>query len=333
MKYLIVGCGPAGAFAAKNLRTLLPEAEITLLDSSEQGLYARMRLPEYLSGTLPEEKLILSNPESFEKLNIRCCFGKEAVSIDRTGKCLLLEDGSTLPYDKLILATGSDAFVPPVEGISNCRHYVLRSLEDAAQIRSRCGEGLPCGVLIVGGGLLGLEAAVSLVKCNVPVAVAECSDRLLRLQFTGKGSALLQKRLEEMGIVFHLQETLSSVQEGAASCIECTFASGKVLKSSLLLFSAGIRPRIRLAAAAGLETGRGIKVNRQLQTSDENIYAIGDCAELNGMIPGLWLAARDQAMALSSILAGKQELFEMPVYKPEPKLSSISLKEIHAAEV
>ena len=333
MKYLIVGCGPAGAFAAKNLRTLLPEAQITLLDSSERGLYARMRLPEYLSGSLPEAKLILSGPDAFEKLNIHCCFGKKALSIVRTGKRLLLEDGESIPYDTLILATGADAFVPPVEGVAQCRHYVLRSLEDAAEIRSRCCSGLPRGILIVGGGLLGLEAASSLTKCSVPVTVAECSDRLLRAQFTEKGSVLLQKRLEELGISFHLQDPLSSVREEGDGTIHCTFTSGKVLKCSLLLFSAGIRPRTALAASSGLEIGRGIKVNDHLQTGDESIYAIGDCAEYKGQIPGLWLAARDQAMALSSILAGKQSIFEMPAYKPEPKISSISLKEIREAEI
>ena len=330
MKYLILGCGPAGAFTAKNLRNLLPDAQITLTDVSGKGLYARMRLPEYLCGTLPEEKLILSSPEAFEKLSIHCCFGKKTVAIDRAARELVQEDGTRLGYDILILATGAAAFVPPVEGLAQCKHYVLRSLEDASALRTRCHAGLSSGALIVGGGLLGLEAAASFGKCHVPVTVAECGKRLLGNQLTEKSSALLQERLEQMGMSFHMGDVLSSVRENAEGDITCTFSSGNTLSCSLLLFSAGIRSRITLAASAGLETGRGIKVNDQLRTSDEHIYAVGDCAEQNGVIPGLWLAARDQAMALSAILAGKQESFSIPAYKPELKINSISLKEISA---
>lgn len=332
MEYVILGCGPAGAFTAKELRTLLPEAQITLLDIFEKGLYARMRLPEFLCGTLPEEKLILSSPEAFEKLSIRCCFGKKVVSIDRAGKKVVLDDGTEKAYDILVLAVGADAALPSVEGLDQCRScYVLRSLEDARRIRERCCGSLPYGALVIGGGLLGLEAAASLMKCSVKTSVAEFAHRLLPKNLTEKESALLLEKLEQTGMTFHLSAALASVRECPDESVECIFTDGRVIRTSLLLFSTGIRPRTGLAAECGLETGRGIKVDRFLRTGDDHIYAAGDCAELGDCIPGLWLAARDQAKALAHILAGEQHSFEMPCYKPELKISGISLKEICAA--
>lgn len=333
MRYVILGCGPAGAFTAKDLRALLPDAQITLLDESEKGLYARMRLPEFLCGTLPEEKLILSGPAAFEKLSIQCCFGKRAVSIDRADKKVLLDDGSAIAYDTLILAAGADAAVPAVEGLEKCSsYYVLRSLEDAKKIRERCFCGsLPHGALVIGGGLLGLEAAASLLKCSVKSSVAEFAHRLLPKNLNEKESALLLEKVKGMGMELYLNASLSSVRECADGSTECVFADGRVIQCSLLLFSTGIRPRTGLAAGCGLEIGRGIRVDHFLRTSDSHIYAAGDCAELNGQIPGLWLAARDQAKALARILAGQSDTFEMPSYKPELKISGISLKEICAS--
>ena len=195
MKIVIVGCGIAGFTAAKNLREKLPSSEITLVDGGIHGLYSRMRLPETLAGTLPEQKLILASPEAIEKSGIQFLAGVEAVSIQVQQKTLTLADARILPYDRLVLATGAEPSIPPIEGAGT--DMTLRSLEDVQRYSRLLKEGERATV--IGGGLLGLEAAHALRERGLKVAVAEFMPRLLPRQLSEKESEILQKKFEELG--------------------------------------------------------------------------------------------------------------------------------------
>ncbi|MBO7148185.1 MAG: NAD(P)/FAD-dependent oxidoreductase [Lentisphaeria bacterium] len=326
MKVLIIGAGQAGITTAKTLKQLDPETDITVFDSETTGLYAKMRLPELVAGTLAEEKLFLAKPEALHNLGIKTEFGIRVSAIDPAAHCVKTEDGREFSYDKLILACGAMAFVPPVKGSESIISCVLRTLNDARKISCSCGNDAEA--LVIGGGLLGLEAAWALRQRGFTVTVSEFMNRLLPKQLNDAESALLLKKLQSPGLQIRLNSTLEEVSRKEDGKINARFSDGTILTCDLLLFSAGIRSNISLAQKAGLQTERGIVVDSRLCTSDPDIFAVGDCAELDGKTPGLWLAAKDQGTAVAEIIAGKRDSFVSPVYTPNLKIAGIQLKEI-----
>ncbi|MBO4632221.1 MAG: NAD(P)/FAD-dependent oxidoreductase [Lentisphaeria bacterium] len=327
MKFIVLGAGQAGFMTAKTLRDHAPEAEIQIFDQDTAGLYAKMRLPEFVAGLLPENKLILSDEDALRGMNIEPFFGVKVTAVRREKHMIETEDGREFHYDKLIFATGADAFVPPVKGLDQVESFTLRTLNDARKIVAKSENG-NLSALVIGGGLLGLEIAWALRQRGFRVTVAEFMNRLLPRQLNESQSAILLEKLSGLELQVKLGVTLESAESCGAGRIQAHFSDGTQAGCDLLLFSSGIRSQISLAAEAGLETGRAIKVDHRLQTSDPDIYAAGDCAELDGSTPGLWLAARDQGCALGKILAGKLDRFDPPVYTPNLKIGGIQLKEI-----
>lgn len=327
MKFVVLGAGQAGFMTAKTIRENDPEAQIQIFDQDTAGLYAKMRLPEFVAGLLPEAKLILSDEQSFKAMNIEPYFGVKITAVRRDRRRIVAEDGREFEYDKLIFATGASAFVPSVKGLDQVESFTLRTLEDARKIAAKAGNG-GASALVVGGGLLGLETAWALRQRGFSVTVAEFMNRLLPRQLNEEQSAELLKRLSTLELQVKLGVSLESVESCGPGRVRARFSDGSMCECSLLLFSAGIRSQVSLAAEAGLEVGRAIKVDHQLRTSDPAVYAAGDCAELDGVTPGLWVAARDQGMALGKILTGKQERFDSPTYTPILKIGGIQLKEI-----
>lgn len=326
MKIVLIGCGIAGFTAAKNLREKLPSSEITLIDGGTHGLYSRMRLPETLAGTLPEQKLILASPETIGNSGIRFLAGVEAVSIQAQEKTLTLADSRVLSYDRLVLATGAEPSVPPIEGART--DMTLRSIEDVQRYIKLLKAG--ARATVIGGGLLGLEAAHALRERGMKVAIAEFMPRLLPRQLSEKESEILQKKFVEFGYqIFTGRAPKTLTQSGSGWILR--LEDGTEIPSELVLISAGIRPRTALAKAAGATVERGIVVNDRLETSLPDVYAIGDCAQLGGVVYGLWLASKDQGAALAEILAGTRKTFISPVYEPSLKIPGIKLKEIRMA--
>lgn len=316
MKVLVIGCGAAGFYAAKRLKKNDPELQVTLLEAAEYALYSKMRLPEYVAGTLPREKLFLGNTDDLDFKT-----GETVVAIDRTAKQVTTSSGAVYEYDKLILATGAAANIPPVEGLKeNAR--VLRTMTDADALAVSTGKT----ALVLGGGLLGLEAAWALKNRGMEVTVAEMMDRLLPRQLNETESARLLAVFEEMGYKIAL----------SASAVSCsadtvTMQDGRSFTADLILVSAGIAPNKALAESAGLVCGRGIKVDSSLRTNDPDIYAVGDCAEIDGRTIGLWMASKDQGEAAADIICGVRESFVLPAYNPKLKVSGIDFNKIKGA--
>lgn len=315
-KILVIGCGAAGFYAAKRLKKNDPELQVTLLEAAEYALYSKMRLPEYVAGTLPREKLFLGNTDDLDFKT-----GETVVAIDRTAKQVTTSSGAVYEYDKLILATGAAANIPPVEGLKeNAR--VLRTMADADSLAACTGKT----ALVLGGGLLGLEAAWALKNRGMEVTVAEVMDRLLPRQLNETESARLLTVFEDMGYKIAL----------GASAVSCsadtvTMQDGRTFTADLILVSAGIAPSKALAESAGLDCGRGIKVDSSLRTSDPDIYAVGDCAEIDGRTIGLWMASKDQGEAAADIICGVRESFVLPAYNPKLKVSGIDFNKIKGA--
>ena len=314
MKIAVCGAGAAGSYAVKRLRLNLPEAEILLFDAAPAGFYAKMRLPEYLAGTLPREKLILSSPEQMADWGVELHLGEPVTAIDPAAHKLATVAGD-YAWEVLVLAVGAHAFVPPVPGLAGPRVHVLRELPDADALVALCEPGLDAAV--IGGGLLGLEAAFSLRKRGLNVSIIETAPRLLPLQMNEEESAALLANFTNAGYkVF----TGASVDRFDGAAARLLLKDGTAVPASLVLVSAGIRSNLELAKNAGLACNRGIVVDSALRTSAPDVYAVGDCAELDGRVIGLWLASKDQGEAVADIIAGKISAMPPKTYRPKPKL-------------
>ena len=287
-KILVIGNGMVGhkfleAIAAQ------PEAagyEITTFCEESRLAYDRVHLTEFFSGRSADD-LSLVEPGFYEANNIRVLLGDKAVSIDRSAKTVTSEQGETLPYDKLVLATGSFPFVPPIPGHKRDNCFVYRTIEDLEAIRAGA-EGGSVGV-VIGGGLLGLEAAKALKDLGLTTHVVEFAPRLMAVQVDDGGGAMLRQKIEELGVQVHTGKNTQNIEDGDKHFHKMTFADGDVIETDVLLFSAGIRPQDHLAREFDLEVGErgGIVVNDYCQTSDPHIYAIGECALSGGRIYGL----------------------------------------------
>ena len=318
----------AGFSAARKLKELAPETDVVIADQEGLGLYTKIRLPEYLAGRLPQAKLLLNGAESIEKLGIRRISGAAVSSLDLGRHEAKLDDGQLESYDALVVASGADAANPCLPACGSAPLFTLRTIADADAIISAC-EGARSAV-VIGGGLLGLEAAWALKCRNLNVSIVECLPRLLPRNLDEIESKLLLEKMTSMGFEFHVGSRLECANvEGGKKVLRLN--DGNSLACDFILVSAGIRPRLALAKAAGIETGHGIKVGSRLETSAKDVFAIGDCAELpDGRIWGLWAASKDQGEALGEILAGKRRSFESPKYEPVLKVSGVQMKEIKA---
>lgn len=325
MKILIIGNGPAGFSAARKIKALKPDFEVSILCRENLPLYAKIRLPEFIAGKVPENKLFLSKLEDYQKFRIGFVSGENATAIDRNGRMLVTESGLRLNYDKLILALGSKPFIPPVNGICIEGIFVLRTLDDAKSIAEAAKSARKA--VVIGGGLLGLELAYALKDLGLKVDVIEYFPRLLPKNIDEKCSRILLEKLKDTGVGFFLGRNVSEVLKAdggllfktdKADAISCDFA----------VFSAGIRSETALASKAELSVKKGIVVNERLETSERNIYAVGDCAEVNGTVEGLWVAAKEQGEAAAAIICGTMAKYVPSKFEPSLKVSNINLKDI-----
>lgn len=285
---IVIGNGMVGQ---KFLQTLADQGKhesfnITVLCEEPRPAYDRVYLSSYFSGKTADD-LSLVDKGFFNDNQIEIKLNCKAESIDREHQLVRTSHGENLHYDKLILATGSYPFVPPVEGHDREHCLVYRTIEDLENIEASAKES-KVGV-VVGGGLLGLEAAKALKDLGLKTHVVEFAPRLMAVQVDDAGGALLKRKIEELGVQVHTSKNTQLISDGDTCRHKMEFADGESLETDLILFSAGIRPQDAIAKQAELELGPrgGIVVNNHCQTSDENIYAIGECALWGGMIYGL----------------------------------------------
>ncbi len=282
--------------------------EITVFCEESRLAYDRVHLSAYFSGSSADD-LAMATPDLYREWGINVRPGDKAISIDREQQQVTAANGEQLSYDKLILATGSYPFVPPVPGHERKNCLVYRTLDDLDQIRA-AAEGGSKGV-VVGGGLLGLEAAKALRDLGLETHVVEFAPRLMAVQLDEDGGALLRSKISELGVQVHTSKATDLIDDGEQHLHRMNFADGETLETDLILFSAGIRPQDELARQSGLEIGErgGIVVNSQCQTSDENIFAIGECALWNGRIFGLVAPGYSMAKVAAAQLSGGDESF------------------------
>ena len=284
---VIIGNGMVGHHCVEQLIALgaLSRYEIHIFGEERQRAYDRVHLSEYFGGR-DAESLALGQAALYQQLGVHLHLGSPVLDIDRGNKQLVTACGRT-SYDQLILATGSFPFVPPIAGAEGTSRLVYRTLDDLDAIRA-AAENARRGV-VVGGGLLGLEAANALRSLGLEAHVVEFAPQLMPVQLDTEGGAALRARIEALGVAVHLSRATSEITRGEEYRWRMNFADGEHLETDLVVFSAGIRPQDALARSAGLNMAErgGVAVDNHWRTSDPAIYAIGECASWNGQVFGL----------------------------------------------
>ncbi len=279
--------------------------EITVLCEEPRPAYDRVHLSDFFAGKSAAE-LSLVTPDFFEQHgNLLLKLNAKAAQIDRSAKTVTTGSGEALAYDKLVLATGSYPFVPPLPGKDRPACLVYRTIEDLEAIAA-AGRESKVGV-VVGGGLLGLEAAKALKDMGLVTHVVEFAPRLMAVQVDDGGGRILRRKIEELGVTVHTGKNTQEIVAGESCRHRMKFADGGFLETDLILFSAGIRPRDELGRQAGLAMGErgGIVVDEACRTSDPDIYAIGECALYQGRIYGLVAPGYQMAQVVADQLSGK----------------------------
>jgi nitrite reductase (NADH) large subunit len=258
---------------------------IVVLGEEARPAYDRVHLSDLFAGRTPDD-LALATPQRYAELGVELRAATRAIAIDRQARCVVLGNDERVAYDALVLATGSSPFVPPLPGADKPGVFVYRTVEDVDAIRARA-RGARAGI-VIGGGLLGLEAAKALRDLGLETHVVEASPRLMPRQLDAPGAAALQRRIEALGVRVHLSRSSERVL-GEAQARGLRFSDGSELAADLIVISAGIRPRDELAERAGLARGErgGVAVDDALCTSDPRIFAIGEVASHRGSVYGL----------------------------------------------
>ena len=304
---VLVGHGMVGQRFLEALaeRGVTDRARVVVLGEEPRPAYDRVRLTSYFAGTTPDE-LLLGEGDFAERHGIVTRLGDPVTAVDRGARTVTTRSGFTVAYDTLVLATGSYPFVPPVPGKDAEGSFVYRTIEDLLAIEAYAKSGATAGA-VIGGGLLGLEAAGALKGLGLDTHVVEFGPRLMPVQVDEGGGAALRRTIEQMGLQVHTgvgaQEILT---DGTGAVAGLTLSDGSTLDAGLVVFSAGIRPRDQLARDCGLDVGErgGIAVDEHCRTSDPAVYAIGECAlAADGRVYGLVAPGYEMAATAADVIA------------------------------
>ena len=298
---VVIGTGMAGAKVVEEVIKVAPDRfQIRMFGAEPHGTYNRILLSTVLGGFQDPDQLWLNTREWYEERGIQLHAGVRCEAIDPKNRIVVGGQGKvTEPYDYLIIATGSRPFVPPIPGSDKRGVFVFRTLEDCDHIAAYAQE---CDrAVVIGGGLLGLEAARGLLAHGLQVTVVEMSSHLMPQQLDQLGGSLLQKKMEAMGVDVRVA-TKTTELRGEESVNQIVFEDGTVLDTDMVVISCGIAPNVEEARAAGLPVERGIVVDDQMRTSECDTFAVGECAQHRGRVYGLVDPIYEQARVLADVL-------------------------------
>ncbi len=320
---VIVGNGMAATRLVDELTTLVPGRYAIAVVGEEPSLaYNRVLLSSLLAREIDEDAVTLKKAEWWRDRGVTLVYGRRAVEIDTKAKAVRLRGGSRLNYSKLVLAIGSEAVRLPLPGADLPGVVTFRDKSDVEAILSRARAGTRA--VVIGGGLLGLEAAYGLMKAGAEVSVVHLMDRLMERQLDNEAAGLLKAALEERGIQVVLNAESEAVQ-GRRKVAGLRLKDARNIPADLIVMAVGIRPNVRLARGADLSVNRGIVVGDDLATSDPDVYALGECAEHRGTCYGLVEPAYEQARTLARTLAGTPASYEGSLLSTNLKVSGVNV--------
>ena len=282
MKVIIVGGGAAGASCAARLRRLNEDAEIIIIEKTNEVSIANCGLPYYVSGVINErEKILVSTPEKFKSwFNIDILLNTEVINIMPDEKKVFLSNGEEMNYDKLVLAQGASPIVPPFEGMDKDKTFIVRNLNDADKIKNYIQQNNSKKAVVVGGGFIGIEMAENLTEMGLDTTLVELGNQILA-PVDEEIASVAQNEMRDNGVNLILSDGVKSFDDN-----NIILNSGKVIEFDIVIMAIGVRPETALAKVAGLEVNRGILVDKYMQTSNADIYAAGDSVEVKDFVTG-----------------------------------------------
>ena len=317
-RIIVIGNGAAGLNAVKSIRNSDKETPILIISKEEYRTYYRPQLSSLIVKDMQKKRFYVQSPEWYQENNIDELLGVEVKAIDPKKKKIILSTNEELDYSKLIIATGSYNFIPPIKAgntilsSDNYRSfegiYSIKDIKDALEVKEALDKAQTAVVL--GGGLLGLEAAWEMKQKGLNVKVIEFFPRLLPKQLDVEGSRIFEDIASDSGVDIILGDSITEIVMENSTLRGLKLQSGKEINCDILLCSVGIRCNLKLAEAAGVEINRGIVVNSKMETSIPGIYACGDCAEVNGMVYGNWMASIEMGKIAGENVVGNTSLFE-----------------------
>ncbi|WP_423128206.1 nitrite reductase large subunit NirB [Gaoshiqia sp. Z1-71] len=320
-RILLIGNGMTGykfceKFAAS---TLVNDYELVVFGEEKYPAYDRVHLTSYYTGTAPAE-LLMAPAGWYRENSISLLTNEKITAINRETKTVVSEKDRTYPYDLLVFATGSSAFVPPIDGIDKQGVFVYRTFDDIDKIKEYIPKAK--NAVVIGGGLLGLEAAKAVLDDGLPTSIVEFAPRLMPRQLDPQGAEILKAKLEEFNLNVLLNKSTETIL-GNGKLEGLQFTDGSRIDADLLVISAGIRPRDELARSAGLgvHPRGGIVVNSKMETTDPFIFAIGECVVVHNMVWGLVAPCYEMAEVLVKNLQGAEA--EFPGFDLSSKLKLI----------
>ncbi len=314
---VVVGNGMAGMACVDHILKHQNDFQITVLSDEPYYNYNRILLSSVLAGEKSLDEIYINTQEWYEKNNINLILSARVSGVDAAEKFITCADGRKIPYDLLLLATGSDPFVPPIEGRQKKGVFCFRNIADTNDILESCKTAKKA--VVIGGGLLGLEAARGIQEHGPHVTVVHDLGHLMNAQVDETGGKFLKKEIEHLGIqVLTHRKTTEILGNGKVEGV--SFDDGIVIGADLVVIACGIRPNVALAKQAGLIVNRGVVVNDHMETSRPDIFAVGECVEHKGVVYGLVAPLYDQGKVLAATITGNKG----PVY--EGSVSAAKLK-------
>ena len=334
-RVIIIGNGIAGISTAEHLREIEDSSggcRITLISQEPHHFYNRMGLEKVVHGRAAMQGLYLMNEDWYQRNDIDVWLNTRVVRINRQDRQIELGTGDWLDYDKLVIATGGRAFVPPTPGADTPGCFTLRDAADALSIRAWVQDHGCRQAVVLGGGVLGVEAADALHQLGLRVTIVHSSYQLMNRQLDLHAGVILRKFLVNHGIDVITGAGIRRI-DGGERLQRVILTNGAALTTDLLLFCIGVRAQTGLAEAAGLDINRGVLVDAHMRTSDPDIYCVGDAAELPGAISGLWAVGNAQGKVAAASLLGKPAQYETGAAPPvQLKVGGIDLKCFGAIE-
>ena len=341
---VVVGSGIAGDSAASTIRRIDPTAYVTLISEERNPLYSPCAFHKFLSGELEVKRLFLKKLEDYSRDGIRTLFGKKATEIDlKIGKISI--EGERIPFDKLILATGGNVRVPPVQGVAKRGVFTLKTMEDVEAVFHYPAKR----AVVIGSGPIGTEAGMGLRSRGLEVSIIEIFNRVLPRLFDEQAALILTEMMTQQGIRVLTEENVVEISGGESA--RGVITNKREIDCEMVIMAAGVRPNIELARLAGLDVGPlgGIKTNEYMMTSVENIYSCGDCVESRDIISGentlsqFWPNAKRQGWVSGCNCVGRRTRFtgslnatsiEMNgTYAVSAGIGSVSMSSCHDHEI
>jgi nitrite reductase (NADH) large subunit len=324
---VLVGGGIAAQSLCEELRERDPQLPLTMICGEPCLPYDRVRLSELLVSDEAPASLGLRPREWYEDREVKTLLGRRVAFLDPGLRRLTLDDQEEIPYDRLVLATGSEPLLPPLPGLELPGVLPFRGPEHCEEIRA-AARGGAARVAVIGGGLLGLEAAYGVAAQGCAVTVVHLMDRLMERQLDHPAAALLQPAMEELGVEVLLERQTEAIL-GNDKVEGLRFAGGEEIECDLVVISIGIRPQVSLAMEAGIEVGRGVVVDDEMRTSASSVWAVGECAEHRGTVYGLVAPIHEQAaVAAASLLGDCESPYEGSLQWAKLKVMGVDLVSI-----